>query len=228
MLENKLSQFKDPSRLTKWTNLSLYCLIVISIISLISSYIEYQLLSDFSRGIYTSQTVAETKAQANDLRQTVIAMIEGLVFLISGILILIWIYRANFNADKLGSFMFFTPRWSIGWYFIPIANLWKPYQAMDEIWQSSINPSNRSTLSNSKILRWWWFLWLAWNFIANISFRLANKAENIDELINANLISQLSNILCVALSFVLIVIIRKVYKMQMSYFKDKTNQQNQT
>ena len=36
----------------------------------------------------------------------------------------------------------FTPGWSVGWFFVPIMNPWKPFQAMREIWQASAEPGN--------------------------------------------------------------------------------------
>jgi len=52
-----------------------------------------------------------------------------------GVIFLRWIYRTNKNLHVLSSeHMTFSPGWSLGWYFIPVANLFKPYQAMKEIW----------------------------------------------------------------------------------------------
>ena len=45
--------------------------------------------------------------------------------------------RANRNARAFGSSMSISPGWAAGWFFVPIANLWMPYQAMKEIWQGS-------------------------------------------------------------------------------------------
>ena len=57
-----------------------------------------------------------------------ILMIPGMV------LFFVWIRRANINADALvRSRMEFTPGWAVGWFFVPFANLFKPYQVMAEI-----------------------------------------------------------------------------------------------
>lgn len=51
---------------------------------------------------------------------------------------LIWVYRANRTAHSLGSRgMKYTPGWAVGWYFVPLMNLFKPYMVMKEIWQFS-------------------------------------------------------------------------------------------
>ena len=57
----------------------------------------------------------------------------------------------------------FTPGWSVGWYFLPIANLWKPYQAMKEIWRASARPDKVDDAEVPGWLPLWWFLWLAFS-----------------------------------------------------------------
>ena len=147
-------------------------------------------------------------------------IIQIIIFVVSGILILKWIYRANYNARQLGATdMVFTPGWSIGWYFIPIANLWKPYQAMKEIWKASSSPQSWKTLSASSLLPWWWFFWIVSNMFANTSFRLAMRAEETNALIVVNVVTQLSDVTGIPLSLIVISIISKIYEMQMSHAK---------
>jgi hypothetical protein len=50
-----------------------------------------------------------------------------------------WIYRTNANAHLLGGDMTISPGWSVGWYFVPVANLFKPYEGMKETWFASHN-----------------------------------------------------------------------------------------
>ena len=60
--------FKDSTSLAKWTKWSLYALIVITAIAITSNMLEYQLLSDFYRGVYTSQKLTIAAGEANDAR----------------------------------------------------------------------------------------------------------------------------------------------------------------
>lgn len=63
-----------------------------------------------------------------------VALLQLLVIIATGVVFLMWIYRANLNVRGFGAAdMKFTPGWSVGWYFIPIMNLVRPYQAMKEI-----------------------------------------------------------------------------------------------
>ncbi|MXS81715.1 DUF4328 domain-containing protein [Nitrosomonas oligotropha] len=219
--------FIDSAELTKWIKWFLYLQVGISVIALISGVLEYQLLNDFKDGVYAYQDEAIAAAEESDSRQQVISIIQLLILFVSGFLILKWIYRANFNARQLGaSGMRFTPGWSIGWYFLPVVCLWKPYQAMKEIWKASSNPQDWRSQPVPSILPWWWFFWIVSNLLGYASFRIALNAEQINELIVANVTLLFSNITGIPLSLILLAIVNKVYEMQVSHFGKVTTHAN--
>jgi hypothetical protein len=82
-----------------------------------------------------------------------------------------WIYRASLNAHALGSEMTISPGWAVGWYFVPFANLVKPFHAMREIWLAS-HESDGSFEERVPILGWWWGLWIVTNILSNAAWRL--------------------------------------------------------
>jgi hypothetical protein len=224
---SKNEGFKDSESLTKWVIYMLYAQILIAVIAIISGYLEYKLLSDFQNGVYTSQELAAAGAEASDQRQGIVGVLYLVVSVISGFFILRWIHSMNYNARQLGAVnMKFTPGWSIGYYFIPILTLWKPYQAMKEIWKASKNPLDWASQDTSSILPIWWGLWLISIILGQAVFRLSNRAEELSGLINLNLITQVSNFLDIPLALVLLVIVNNVYKMQSSQL-DSANKQIQ-
>lgn len=214
---SEINGFRNSESLTKWVRYLLYTQILIAVISIISGYFEYQLLSDYQNGVYTSQELAVADGEASDRRQGLIGIIYMVVFIVSGFLILRWIHRANYNARQLGAEnMKFTPGWSIGYYFIPILTLWKPYQAMKEIWKASKNPLDWEVSDASSILPIWWTLWLVSGFLGQAIFRLSMRAEELPALLNLNLITQVSNVLDIPLALVTLSIVNSIYQMQMS------------
>src|SRR5438270_11380653 len=71
------------------------------------------------------------------------------------------LYVFNCNAKALNAQnMRFSPMAVISWHFIPIVCLWKPYQAMKEIWRSSMNPTAWETVRCTPILNYLWFVWI--------------------------------------------------------------------
>ena len=85
-----------------------------------------------------------------------------------------WIHGAHKNLYALHphAIFEFTPGWSVGWFFVPFAWFWKPFQAMKELWIHS-NPEGAvlSTVAPSPLLVAWWTCWLAANFLG----RFANE-----------------------------------------------------
>jgi hypothetical protein len=87
--------------------------------------------------------------------------IAWIALLIPGIVLFcIWVRRANMNADALvPSGMEFTPGWAVGWFFVPFANLFKPYQVVSEIYRASNPDADQDFWSLSETpssLKLWW------------------------------------------------------------------------
>ena len=73
----------------------------------------------------------------------------------------VWQHRAQRNAIELnGGGLEYTPGWAVGWWFIPIANLFKPFQAMRELWKASHGGTWRA-LPTWALIGWWWGVWIA-------------------------------------------------------------------
>lgn len=224
-LQNNNDSFRSSDSLTRWVKYMLYAQILVALISILSGYLDYQVLSDYQNGVYTSQEKAIADGVASDQRQGIIGMVYLVVFVISGFLILRWIHRANYNARQLGAEnMVFTPGWSIGYYFIPILALWKPYQAMKEIWKASKNPSEWNSQSVSGLLPIWWAIWIISNALGQLIFRLSVRAEELNELINLNIITQVSNVLDIPLALIFMAIVSKIHNMQARQVKSANNQ----
>lgn len=201
----------------------LYAQVIIAMIALASGNMEYQLLSDYQSGVYTSQEQAVADGLASDERQRLVAIIRLIVFVVSGALILRWIHRANYNVRQLGAEnMKFSPGWSIGYYFIPVLALWKPYQAMREIWKASKEPSDWASQDASAILTLWWSLWLVSGLLGQAVFRLSSRAEDIEDLMTLNVVSQLSDGIGIPLALVLLGIVNRVHSMQCHQFSAST------
>jgi hypothetical protein len=92
------------------------------------------------------------------------------------IMVAMWIYRAAHNARLVRPSMQNSPAWAVGWYFIPVANLWKPYQAMSEIWRISCHPDSWKSVGAPVVMGWWWAGWLLSNMISNGANRAATLA----------------------------------------------------
>ena len=143
-------------------------------------------------------------------------LLQVLSMVLSFVFVGMWIYRAAWNVRSLAGArrLDFTPGWSVGWYFIPFANLWKPYQAMKEIWRASARPDNPDAAPTSFWLPLWWFLWIAFNIVSNFASRATWKAQTIDAEMDSALASITCDAINVPLCLVLMWIITRVHRMQ--------------
>jgi len=117
-----------------------------------------------------------------------------------------WIYLASSNAHAFGPDMTITPGWAVGWYFVPFANLVKPFQAMREIWHAS-HESSGAYDERVPILGVWWGLWITSNILSNVAWRLGDSSP-------AAAIDMVAAVLSLALAVVFIIIMRDVDESQ--------------
>src|SRR5262249_29946861 len=73
-------------------------------------------------------SLSPAQAEAQDARQRLLGTLERTIGFAAGIALLVWVYRANRNARALGAEgLAYSPGWSVGWFFVPLANLVMPY-----------------------------------------------------------------------------------------------------
>lgn len=104
------------------------------------------------------------------------------VTVVTGFIVLKWMYRANRNAHALGRGLNSSPPWAVAWFFIPVAFLWKPFEAMTETWKVSRDAEGWKRLATPDLLRWWWGFWLVGTLLGNVSFRVGLMARDVQGL----------------------------------------------
>ena len=87
----------------------------------------------------------------------------------TGVATLRWIRVANANAQRLAGGMRITAGWNVGWFFVPVANLWKPFQGLRETWAVSHDAVGWQQVRVPALLRWWWAAWLAVTLFSGIA-----------------------------------------------------------
>jgi hypothetical protein len=130
-------------------------------------------------------------------------------------LFMIWTYRATANIHALGGQgIRFTPGWAVAWYWVPIANLWMPYQVMSEIWRYSRNPVGTQPDTTSRLLTWWWLCWVAFLIGGSIQLRWAIPMHGLDEVISAEPLSIASYVLAIIMAALAMALIKRICALQ--------------
>lgn len=160
-----------------------------------------------------------TAALADNARQNEIHTLQLLLFIACAVAILLWIHRSCHNARVRSRSLRCTPGWSIGWYFVPIANFWMPYRAMRQIWRSTAeqagNPTNRAGL----LLGAWWTLWIL-RALAALQMQYGNHigVETLDVMYAINTWNLWLDSLTLLLSIVFIVMVTRLTRLQIRAF----------
>jgi uncharacterized protein DUF4328 len=142
------------------------------------------------------------------------AIVMILALIVCVVLVACWTYRASANAHTFSDEMTITPGWAVGWYFIPIANLFKPFQGMRELWLASHFRGNWHGEPTPPQLTLWWGLWIVTNILGNVSFRMSMMDEGGQLLGMTTMIDVAVAVLNVPLCLVLIKILREVARAQ--------------
>ena len=112
----------------------------------------------------------------------VLSLAELPLRVLAAIFFLVWLFRIfkNLGPTKVRNSEH-PASWAIGVWFIPILNLFKPHQVMQQAWRDTdpdIDPTANYALAkpefNSFILTWW-IAYIASNVIARIGNRIAEN-----------------------------------------------------
>jgi hypothetical protein len=178
----------------------------IGVVSLVSSYFQYDLLLKVQEGFY----VSDFELTFNDLREGVIAIINVILYVLSVIFFIRWFRRAYYNLRSRTETKY-DEGWAAGSWFVPILNLFRPYQIMKEIddetgvliTRYSQNPSP----SNGALIGFWWAMWILAGMIGRYVFKTGLKAETLEDFLvstQADLIGLLFDLpLCILAIYVI-------------------------
>ncbi|MBI4587092.1 MAG: DUF4328 domain-containing protein [Planctomycetes bacterium] len=155
----------------------------------------------FLHRIKAGEELSEEEINDADIWGIVIGLIQVGIGITALVLFFVWFHRVYRNLPALGAKVLKqTPGWAVGWFFVPIMNLFKPYLAAKEIHLHSDPKDGRSSQeeswksgSSTTYLGWWWGFWLASEFLSQASLRSYLKADTIEELIAASWVSIVSD-----------------------------------
>lgn len=113
-----------------------------------------------------------------------VLLINFVIYIGAVIAVAMWIHRGHRNLHEAGiPDLKFSPGWAVGWYFVPIAFLFMPFQAMRELWTVSHNRSASFSASAPGNLGMWWAFWIIGNILGNVSFRMSDVGDGSFALI---------------------------------------------
>lgn len=192
-----------------------WIVLAVEVISLISSLFQYNLLQTALIG----GEISYEAATANDTREQIVGIVYILAFFASGVTFIMWFRRAYFNLHQLVPHLSYSEGWAAGSWFIPILNLFRPYQIMKELFEETkallkIRNLDYGESPSSSKLGIWWTLWVVSNLIGQFILRASRKAETIDQLNTLTMVEIVGNIIGIPLALVTVNFIKEYSKVE--------------
>ena len=202
-----IAGFRD---IEQWTKVLTWMLMIgagLAVVSAISSAMQLELLS---------RSYDTNEAAANDKREALLGGATVLLTLGTMVVFGRWIVLAHRNLEPLGvHFLDFTPGWAVGWFFIPIANLWKPYQAMRFLWRGSHDSQDPASVNSTWLLPTWWTFWIISSLLGNFTLRFSMRAQTVPELQILTVVSLINCIIDIGLFLIAALMVRRIWKAQL-------------
>jgi hypothetical protein len=156
MAEPGRRAYRDTATLALWTQRLLWGLAALSLLAILFVWL---------RGFEPKEVGAA---------EAVLLIVQTLVFAVTAVVTLRWIYLANANARALGAEdMMVSPGWAVGWFFVPLMNLVMPFVMMRELWKASARPKDWQMESAPAPILLWWILWIASGIAGAVGFSLS-------------------------------------------------------
>lgn len=210
-----MKQLRPNETRAKTAILLIWIVLGLDVISAISSYFQADLLNRIAMGEIISPKVAD----ANDIRESIIGILYLIVYVTSGITFIMWFRRAYYNLHQKVSNLSYGEGWAAGSWFVPILNLFRPFQIMSELYKKTQNYLVEKEVVNVKksytaLLAVWWILWIVSGFIGNFEFQTSRNAETIDSLIFMTNVSLFSSVFGIPLAIVTVKVIKDYAEME--------------
>ncbi|WP_299452456.1 DUF4328 domain-containing protein [uncultured Microscilla sp.] len=210
-----MNNLKPNDQRAKTAITLIWVVMVVEVIALISSYLQYDLIQSAVAG--ASITIEE--ANANDARERLVAIVYLIVLTISGITFIQWFRRAYYNLHQRVDHLNHSEGWAAGAWFVPFLNLFRPFQIMKELYEETAELlatyefKDKGQLSTS-VLGVWWAAWIFKSVLGQVSLRMAMNAKEIAEIQVVTIMSIVQHVLGIIAAFLVVQVIREYAKVE--------------
>ncbi len=141
------------------------------------------------------------------------------------VLFLMWMHRAYRMLEINGlPGLKSSSGWAVGWWFIPFANLVKPYEVVKEIFERSEHGQSTGGFAygaqkeSSWIVGAWWLVWIVSCLATNVSTFMATFGDSPEQYIRGNWIAIGAILLYLTAGALAIMVIRDIDNRQWRAF----------
>ncbi len=168
----------------------IWIILVLQAMMHLADFWELTMLVRYQNGGQNSQEML----QWSDNLQLVLAPINTVVYIISGVTFIQWFRRAYYNLALRVQPLNTTDGWASGGWFVPIMSLFKPFQIMRELFVETKgylakNIPGFQAAEHANLIGWWWALWVISSLASNLQTRLILMDNSVEMLIASDYMS---------------------------------------
>lgn len=209
--------FKDNSGLSIWLRRFLWFSIVVLAVCILSDIFERLFLHDIENGRYFIESELNEAASQNDIRQGILTLLATLMFFISGVALLRWVYFSAQNALVMNpDEMSYTPGWASAWFLIPVASIWMPILVVRSLFTASASAAAEEAQKTFPA-GIWWIQYLISSSLITLSNRMMESAEAMEEIYLANAVSIGSELFGIIFCLMTIKLITRLNSLQSAF-----------
>ncbi len=126
------------------------------------------------------EVLTNNAIENNDMLVGMGSLLFLISFIISGIFIIKWLLAIYYNLEARGVPLRHTKAFVIWSWFIPVINLYKPYQIMNELFAKTLQliklrkPDNNT--ETPSVIGFWWTLWIFLFILTRLGTSLPEKS----------------------------------------------------
>jgi hypothetical protein len=131
--------------------------------------------------VIAGEELSDAALDASDDRQALLGMVSFVVYIACIVTFIRWLSRAYRNLDAVArGIRRHGHGWAIGGWFVPILNLWRPKEIVNDVWRSG-------GTEPPPLLGVWWGGFIVSNWLSNIALRSAFTGDTPEEIRNGSI-----------------------------------------
>ncbi len=203
-----MEKLRSNKERAKYAILLIWIVLAVEVIALISGYFQYDLLKESADGALISME----RANANDIREYIITLVNFLVYIISCVTFIRWFRRAYYNLHTKLDYLSYSEGWAAGAWFVPILNLFRPYQIMKELCVETqgllMKRGFSIELKSISVVGWWWTFWIIKGIVTQIASRSSLRAVSVEDLILSTILEMIAHVITIVAALFAVKVIK--------------------
>ena len=221
-VQNKINAIRPNKKRAEIAQFFIWAVMGIELLSIGSSYLQILLLNALQIG----EEVTDLMIESNDNREQLMGIAYTVFMAMSAFTFIQWFRRGYYNLS-LRTSIEHGEGWAAGSWFVPLMNLFRPYQIMKELSTKTTNLINKKSIhftqNNTTLISVWWSLWIFGNYAGRLLTRASNNLDSIEKLLYSTKIDIVLSLFMIPLSIIAVLMIRDYSKKEEQLSELETN-----